>query len=272
MFTTVRLAPGVAVILRGPTSIQFGADATRSGIVETPHAAELVALLREAREPTSVDDLVARACSECAMPEHEAASIIADLVAYRVLVDSPEHCALVIGRSALSSAVKPLLRGAHIEVRSPLPGESSERFLAAADETAPLLVVDQPLSASHLAHLTRRRVGAVVPATLVDARVIIGPIGPCLHCAHLYHVDRDANWPHVQRVLRESPTTPDPLVVAAGAAAAARVMRRLCAVPDPPGVSAPPLLRGTRIVVDPFAPATESVEVLRSHPRCPACF
>ncbi|WP_342319191.1 hypothetical protein [Corynebacterium mayonis] len=270
--TFLRFAPGTTAVVRGPRSVQFGADATRSGVVDAPSAAALVKLLQELKSPTRLDTVLARAESVCGFTPEETMSLVNDLVAYRVLVAHTPRGALIIGRSAVSTALLQLLASARIHVRTLLPGESIDRFLSTTDPTAPMAVVDNPLSAMHLAHLTRHRPGPVISVTLVDARVFIGPLGPCLYCAHLYHVDRDANWLHVARMLREASPTPDPLVVSAGAAAVARIMRRLCGAPDPPGVSAPAPPRGTQIVVDPFAPEPISQHQLGPHPSCPVCF
>ncbi len=275
--TIIRFAPGATVFARGPGSVQFGVDATRSGIVETPSAPGLVSVLRALHAPTRLGSLLDSARATCGFGEEETLSLIADLLSYRILVTAPPRPALVIGRGPLRDALLPLLAGARLQARTPLLRESPERFLAACDPTLPLVVIDQIAAATHLAHVARRRTGPVLPVFLVDARVFIGPLGPdrggpCLHCAHLYHLDRDANWAHVAGVFRHDQPLPDPLVVAAGAAATARVVRRLCAAPDPPGVSAEPPARGLRLTVDPFGPQPEVREHLAPHPRCPVCF
>ncbi|WP_115685131.1 hypothetical protein [Corynebacterium senegalense] len=275
--TTLRFAPGATVIARGPASLQFGADATRSGIVETPAAPRLVPVLRALHTPTRLDRLIERAAADCGMTAEETTGLVADLVAYRVLLTDATPTALIIGRGPLAAALRPLLAAAGVRVRSPLHNEGPERFLAGSDDAAPLIVVDDLTTTAHLAHLTRNRGGAVLPVTLVDARVFAGPLslgrgGPCLHCAHLYHLERDANWPAVLRLIRDARPLPDPLVVSAGAAAVARLARRLSGAPDPPGVSADYPARGTRVVVDPFGPVPWAAETLRPHPRCPVCY
>ena len=275
--TIIRFAPGATVFARGPGSLQFGADATRSGIVETPAAGPLAGVLRTLRSPTRLEWLVETARAECGLEPEEILSLVADLLSYRVLVTTPPSAALLVGRTPLGDALLSLLASARMQVRTPLRRESHERFLANSDRSLPLLVVDQLVSATHLAHLTRQRSGPIVPVSLVDARVFVGPVGmdrsgPCLHCAHLYHVDRDANWARVARAIRDNPPEPDPLVIAAGAAAAARVVRRICGAPDPPGVSAKHPARGLRLIVDPFGPEPEVQEELPPHPSCPVCY
>ncbi|WJY67516.1 hypothetical protein [Corynebacterium auris] len=273
----VQFAPGVTVVLRGPGTIQFGVDATRSGVIETPAAAELARTLQCLRFPTRVELLAERARRECGLSEHDTAGLVAELISYRVLVAAAPSPAALIGRGPLAAAIRPLLTAARIPVRAPLRGESSERFLDGCDPTLPLAVVDELATATILAHAARRRTGPVLSASLIDARVFLGPLGsgpagPCLECAHLYHTDRDANWPRIVRRVRDNPAPPDPLVVAAGAAAAAGIIRRLCGAPDPPGVSAPAPRRGSLVIVDPFGPAPVTHQTLAPHPACPMCY
>ncbi|SDS36925.1 hypothetical protein [Corynebacterium timonense] len=275
--TTVQFAPGATVLLRGPASIQFGIDATRSGVIETPVAAALADVLSCLRVPTRLDALAERARRACGLSENDTLSLVAELVSYRVLLTGTPRPVALIGRSPLAAAITPLLVAARIPVRAPLRGESPERFLDNCDPTIPLVVVDQLSAATIFAHALRRHTGPTFAASLIDARTFLGPLktghgGPCLHCTHLYHHDRDANWGRVTRQARANPTPPDPLVVAAGAAAAACIIRRLCGAPDPPGVSAPAPERGTFVVVDPFGPVPFTRDVLDPHPSCPVCY
>lgn len=58
---TVRFAPGVRVLRRDESTIQFGVDATRSGAINVP-ADQALAVFERAHDPIDVEDLV----SSCA--------------------------------------------------------------------------------------------------------------------------------------------------------------------------------------------------------------
>ncbi|WP_156806856.1 hypothetical protein [Corynebacterium capitovis] len=249
-------------------------DATRSGIIETPLASSLLPALETLHNPTTLEVFAQRADRDAGISLEAARSLVADLLSYRIVVSAPPRTLILLGSGPLADALTPALTHARLRVRRPLLGEPLPHFLASADPTAVLAIVDELAAAPLIAARSRHRTGPVVPISTVDSRVFIGPVGigrsgPCPRCCHLYHRDRDSSW---DRVIGHAPTEPDPVVVLAGAAAAGRILRRLCAVPDPPGVSAPDVARGTRVIVDPYSPVPETHEVLSPHPSCPVCY
>lgn len=273
MVENVRFAPGVQVTQRGPNVLQFGADATRTGLVRAPDAASILPVLRSCGRPRRVDSLVGALAAH--MEPQAAESLVHDLIAYRILVPAARLKVLATGAGPLASRTAELLSASGVEVRFPLREETLPRFMFRNGRDCPLIAFNSGRQVGDLVSAKRTLDRPFVPVTQVDARVFIGPIaaasGPCPMCAHLYHVDRDSNWNHVVDQVALDQYT-EPLSLAAGAAAAALVVRRLLGVPDAPGVSAPPPGAGTLTIVDPFAPTPVAVTTLPQHPDCPVCY
>lgn len=277
--TRIRLGPCVRILLRGDEALQFGLDATRSGVIETPLAVQLVPALESLRTPRPLHEALA-ALERCGMTSLAARSLIDELVSYRVITPERSPTVLLVGSGALIDALSTLLRSSGVVVRTPLGSEPLERTLSATDSAAadaPVAFVDDVRHPLGVARSLRESGRPALPVTMVDARVFIGPLavgrpGPCLRCAHFYHVQRDAHWDCLTHELTGSTGPSDPATVAAGAAASAVILRRLCAVPGPPGVSAPPPRRGDLLIADPFGPEPLTRSRLPSHPRCKVCF
>lgn len=274
--TPIRLAPGVRVLVRGRGVLQFGLDATRCGVIDTSLAEHLQPVLERLSAPAPLGEVL-DALAQAGMVPAAARNLIDELVAYRVIVAEHPLAVLLIGSSPLADALSTLLRASGITVRSPLASEPLSRALASADPSTPAAFVDQLPHARDIARLVRHRSGASLPVSTVDARVFIGPLGvgragPCLYCAHLYHAQRDAQWEHLVDALAAAPAQPDAVTTAAGAVAAATVLRRLAGVPDPPGVSAKAPARGEMLIADPFGPVPLVRSAHGPHPRCPVCY
>lgn len=275
----LRLAPGVRVLLRGNNALQFGLDATRSGVIETPLAGKLRPVLASLSTPRPREEVVA-ALSGCSMTASAALSLVDELLSYRVLVVEEAPALLMFGSGALYDAVSALMRASNVAVRTPLQSEPVHRTLSTAPTSAagcPVAYVDDLSHRLDAAKVLRDSGRPVLPVYTVDARVFIGPLslgrpGPCLQCAHLYDLQRDARWEFLTREFDARPAEPNPTTVAAGAAAASVVLRRLCGVADPPGVSAPPPRRGDVLIADPFGPHALTRSRLAPHPRCRLCF
>ncbi|WP_040422424.1 hypothetical protein [Corynebacterium lipophiloflavum] len=274
--TPIRLAPGVRVFVRGRNVLQFGLDATRCGVIDTALAELIQPVLARLRAPTPLSDVL-DALNQTGMAPEAARNLIDELAAYRIVVAEEPRTVLLVGSSPLADALSMLLRASGITVRTPLADEPLSRGLASADPTTPAAFVDQLPNARDIARLVRHRSGATLPVSTVDARVFIGPLGvgragPCLYCAHLYHAQRDEQWEHLVAALDATPARPDAVTIAAGASAAAMVLRRLAGVPDPPGVSAKAPARGEMFVSDPYGPVPLVRSVHGPHPRCPVCY
>ncbi len=271
--TKMQLADGCRPFMRTADVIQFGSDATRTGMISTPAAAKLLPLLESLERPKQmrgVVEMFARAVGESA-----AQSFVADLVSYRILVPVRQRRVLILGNCELSRHLREQLDAAGVEHRSPVRGESLGKFLLSNDPWMPLAIVNAPLKLAELAIEAKHRRGLILPVQQLDARVTVGPVcgvgGPCLMCVHLHHMDRDPNWEKIAaRVPFGGPA--DPAALGAGAAASAVVLRRLVGLPDPPGVSAPEPRPGTVTVVDPFGPEPVARAQVPQHPDCPLCF
>lgn len=271
--TRVKLAFGAHPFLRANNVIQFGADATRTGMVTTDNAEEVSALLAGLVRVRQLGWVVNQLSA--AIGADAARSLADDLVSYRVLVPAAAPGVLLVGHGPLATALSAQLRDAGVQVRSPARNEALAKFLLRGDRWMPVAAVNATALFNELAAHTRQRQGPVVPVTQTDARVIVGPVcarpGPCPLCVRLYLLDRDPNWPVVEQHAPLS-VKGEPAAAAAGAAVASVVLRRLAGVPDPPGVSAPAPRAGHLTVVDPFAPVPVAAAQLPPHPDCSLCF
>lgn len=269
----VKLAQGAHPFLRADNVMQFGTDATRTGLVTTDNAKDVAALLGMLMRPRRLG-WVLEQLAELISAE-AARSLVDDLLSYRVLVPAVKPEVLLVGHGRLAAAVTARLRECGLDVRTQARNEALSKFLLRGDTWVPVAAVNTTALLGELAALTRQRQGPVLPVTQVDARVVVGPVcarpGPCPLCVRLYLLDRDPNWPVVEQRAPLS-VQGEPIAAAAGAAFAAMSLRRLAGVPDPPGVSAPKPDAGLLTVVDPFAPEPVSTATLPPHPDCAMCF
>lgn len=273
--TTLQLAPGIRAFVRAPNVVQFGSDATRTGMISTTAATEVASRINRLREARTYSTIVGLLAGPLGGPE-AARSVVADLVSYRLLVPARRQCVLVLGNGALASQATRLLDEAGVHTRSAVRGESLTRFLLRQDSSHPVVAFDPSVLSPKLDPVLNQRKGPFVPVTQIDARVFVGPVcqpkkGPCPHCIRLYLLDRDPNWDLVTRS-RPASAVPEALSAHAGAVAAALLAGRLAGVPDPPGVSAPPPGPGTTVVVDPYGPEQVRTTTLSPHSDCPVCF
>ncbi len=271
--TRIQLARGVRVFVRAPETIQFGADATRTGLITVPSADEVVTVLDSLTHPRMLKTVVAALAVH--LGEARARSLIDDLITYRLLIPTTTPQVLVVGRDALASQITLLLSRRGVVTRSPMKDESVSKFLLDHEPHLPVLAVNCAAEVDQIAAATRGRRGPVVPVTQFDARVVVGPVcapsGPCPVCARLYLLDRDPNIAQVEEHLPPA-IAAEPVSLAAGAVAAATVAGRLAGALDPPGVSAPTPVAGDVVVADPFAPVPVVSQRVPSHPDCPMCF
>lgn len=271
--TQVKLAGSAHPFLRAANVIQFGADATRTGLVTTDHAEDVAAVLATLLRPRQVSWVVDQLSA--LLGDAAARSLVDDLVSYRILVPSTKLAVLLVGCGALTTSLATQLGESGLLVRTPARGEALSRFLLRTDRWLPVAAVNATAQLGELAALTRLRHGPVLPVTQADARVVVGPVcarpGPCPLCARLYLLDRDANWDVVEQHVPFN-AHGEAATAAAGAAFAAVALRRLAGVPDPPGVSAPAPTPGQLTVVDPFAPTPLATASVPPHPDCPVCF
>ena len=273
-FSNVRLAPGVSVFLRAQNLIQFGLDATRTGVIETPFAKELSLLISATVTPTPLHHLT-RAFTAY-VGANAAESMVADLVSFRILVPADPVPVILLGNSPLAKQLSRVLRGCGVEVRSPMRNTTEQRFVGRADTWVPVVAVDKLAEAEAVARMTKQRVGATVPVNLVDSQVFVGPLfdgegSACLACTARHFSDVDDGWSIALRHFPAGPHSPDHVVLSAGAAAAAAYIRRVAGVAQPPGVSMAAPVSGELHVVDPFATTFMKRKTVLPHPRCEVC-
>ena len=270
----MRLADGAHVYLRGRDAVQFGLDATRAGIVETTHAPLIMATLLGTRRPRTRGDLLTALCG-AGLSREAATSLVDDLLVYRILVPVEPRSVILLGRGRLATAVSELLRDARLSVRTPIRGESEFAYLAEADGSLPVIVVDRLAHSRAMSPMLTRLARTWIPVSVVDHRGVIGPLridaaGPCPLCADLHHTDTDPYWHRVVTQLPGGPVHPAPATVAGTAAHTAAVVGALLGVPAPPGVTPLQPRPGEVTVTDPWTGTQRTV--LEVHPQCPVCF
>ncbi|MDO5512253.1 hypothetical protein [Corynebacterium sp.] len=272
--TTLRLAHGAHVYLRGRDALQFGVDATRAGVVETTLAPVIMSALLRARRARPRTELVTTLTS-AGLDRAAAESLLDDLCAYRILVPQEEHSVILLGRGRLAQQLVDILHTSGVTVRSPVRGESEYAYLAAAEVTVPVVVVDRLAHSRAMAPMLTRFAPTSVPVSLVDHRGVIGPLridaaGPCPLCHDLHHTDRDTQWHRVVTQLPGGPASPSPAAEGMVAGQAGALIAALAGVPAPPGVAPLSPAPGEVTITDPWVGVTR--EVMHSHPRCPVCF
>lgn len=274
-------APGVRTIQRDEGCVQFGADATRVGIIETEQPDTLASALDKLPRVFSRADFSA-AAKPAGLLHSAAHSLFDDLLAYGIVRSAAPNPVIVLGASPLATMLRNALAESNFVVRSPLPGEPEETYLGmqnAYDQNIPVVVVDRLAQATTMAPMLLSLARTWVPVSLVDATGIIGPVhvdglGPCPLCAELHRTDRDPTWhAAAQGISREQPTTGHHFPTAAAHATIAHVivtLESLCGLSPPPGAPPHRVHPGQFSELDPYVRPQH--RVVDNHPRCPECF
>ncbi len=276
---TLRLAPGVQVFIRDEGAIQFGLDATRTGVVELPPLAavdvdRVAAVLMRLLSPTPATETVV-SLHAVGLEFRLARDLIDDLVAFRVLHRVEEAPVYLVGDSALARATADILHAGGATVRRPVIDESEAHFIAAAQKDAPVLLVDRLPASRRLAPVLARTRRVWLSGAVLGCHGVVGPLrldgaGPCPMCVDLHRADADPAWGPVLAQLDGRPAAPDPAVVAATAACLATLTAQLAGLPAPPGVRLPEPVAGAVTELD--ATGVPRRGRLEPHPRCPVCF
>lgn len=270
------LAPGVTVLVRDATHLQFGLDATRSGVIASPHAAQLAEIFGGLASPCTPELLIGAIVSQTGVDNAAARSLIDDLVAFRILIPPVRPTVYMVGSSPLAEVLEEHLHEAGFVVRSPRRDESDAVFMASTDPSVPTLVVDNLARSNITAGIMQSRLGLVLPVTLMDHRVIIGPMrnrgrGACIMCLHLTLTDLDHRWHAVATQAQEIPQRIDHSVAIAAAAEVSALLRRVDGAMVPPGVASATPAAGDYVVVDPFVTPYRTEATLGEHESCPVC-
>ena len=247
----LKLADGVPMVWRTPTSVQLGVDAPIVVVADVTAGVER--MLAALRPGVSVSgwNMLAR---DAGLSEDEAAALLARLEpAMQAGQPAASGRVLVTGDSPLALSLATVLR--------------DEGLLAGEDDTSPslaVLVADWVLGPDDAATWLRRDVPHL-PVVSADRSVTVGPFvepgrSPCVYCVQLARTDADPAWPAVAAQLwgRPGPAMSQLTVMSAAAFTARAVRGRLR---DGPSDAA----RGWRIS---DAGATVSAWTAQLHPRC----
>lgn len=256
--------------------MQFGLDASRAGILETPAAPQVAAALKTLTRPTdldrALDGLVA-----AGLEEPSAICLVEELLVHGVLTPHQPAQVFLVGSTPLAFHLAGLLDSYGVKVRTPFADEDPALALRGIDPRWPVIVVDQIGARPELAHRLVRMPNPVLPVAVLDKRGLIGPArvtgrGPCLMCLELTWVRRDEHFHTVASQLADTGalTRQDPTTVAATAASTAAQLEALRGHPLAVG---PALVEpGDCVVVDPYSPESSHRFRLTAHAGCPVCF
>lgn len=247
----LKLADGVPLVWRTPTSLQLGVDAPAVVVAGvTPGVERMLAALRAGVSPAGWD-MLAR---EAGVSDADAGALLHRL---EPVLQAPRTTAsarvLVTGDGMLAQAVADLLADlgllARASEREPDLAVLVAGWVLGPDDAAPWLRRDVP-------HL---------PVVAADRAVSVGPFvepgrGPCVYCTQLARADADPAWPAVATQLwgRPGPALTR-LALASVSAFVVRAVRARLA--DGPGDQP----RGWRLSDE---GATISAWTARLHPRC----
>ncbi|MCL0245925.1 TOMM precursor leader peptide-binding protein [Corynebacterium sp. CCM 8835] len=278
----VRLAPTVSMHLRRGRNLQFGLDPTWAGIIDTlpPDTTTRIRdVLAGTRTPVTVDELTDALVSAGGTPA-ETATLIDELIDYGALLRVPVGVPRVgvLGEDRAADGIRDLVAQYGAEVSGRLPGERPGGFLRTFSPGAPVVLTGAPDELHDLSTPIIQRGGDVIPVTVIDGRVVLGPLrlrgaGPCPLCARLHRFDADPDAP------REAPRfgdgswlPPDPVVLRTVVTTAAALVLRFAGVTaPPPGPERDLPSAGTVITVDPHR-LTSTATRFGVHPHCPDCW
>ena len=280
--TLIQLAPTVGLHLRRNGALQFGVDSAWAGVIDTltPETTRRVhSLLTDTRSPVTDGELT-EALVEAGVAPAETATLIDELLGYGVLVPvrGVTHRIGVLGENPLADGVRDLLVEHGVEVSGRLPGERPGGFLRTFAPGSPVVVTGAPDELPGLALPILQRGGDVIPVTVVDGRVVLGPLrlrgeGPCPLCLRLHQCDTDPDGPRdTFRFGDGGWLPPDPVVLHTAVTSTAALVLRCAGVTAPaPGPDRGFLSVGTVLTVDPHRLTTGSVRY-GTHPHCPECW
>ncbi|HCG46730.1 TOMM precursor leader peptide-binding protein [Corynebacterium flavescens] len=271
----LQLTYGCQAVVREPGVVQFGADATRMGLIEVTGATEVAAVLNALAEPAPrariIEDL-----RDCGLGVMASSSLVADLVGYGILRPPAMASYLtILGDSVLAGRLRAMAQSDGFELRTPLGEESLGSYASSLDSDIPVVAVDSLADPVDTANALDGHGLTWLPVSLLDSRGFIGPLrrgeqGPCPLCAHLHRVDADPRWHHVSQQLAQTPGIADPAAIQAVAAQALIQIRKLAGRPLPPGASGATMLNGEVLEVDVYG--RNQQRFLNEHRRCPVCF
>lgn len=268
------LSRNARILLRPPTGVQFGTDATRSGIVRLPDqlAAPVAAVLAGCRQPRA--NVVGRLCA-AGLAEPAARTLVEDLLAHGVLVEPDEAPQVaIIGASRTTDLLRDMLAETGYSVRVPLRGEPDGSFLSRTESWIPTVIVGfHSLFPAKASYLARRP--TLIPGRIEDGLAVVGPLriggdGPCPFCVDLHELRRDPELRGLRAQLGPSLRF-DPLLEHLLAVRLAAAVLGLSSTTPAPGMRVAPARPGQ---IQRFSAYHERVETSRFNRLhlCPLCF
>lgn len=277
----LKLSDAARIVVRPGPAIQFGVDATRSGVVDSiapQQVGGVVKALAAARgglPAGQIRSLLTRG----GLSELAAQSLLHELTEYGILQVLPrtQPRVAVLGRGPLATAISELLEASGCTVRRPLRGETDSKFLRMLSGEVPLVAVDKLAHARPLAPAVRNGLRTVfLPVQLIDGHGLVGPVanwssGPCPLCTQLHRTDVDPAWPQLLTQLPGSSPAGAPVTIAATAAQATAIVLQVVGLDSPAlGTAKREWIPGTMVQVEPFSGGREFV--VEQHRHCPLCF
>lgn len=179
----LRLDPGLPMLWRSPSSVQFGADEPAAVLSDVTEGEDR--LLAALAAGVSETGFVMLADSLRVSAERSQALLEALAPVLAREPSSASRVAAVLGDNALARAIAGLL-------------SASDALGSVEDASLVVLVADWVVSpADHLRWLNRDV--PHLPVVVSERGVTVGPavdpgVGPCLYCVHLARVDDDPAW------------------------------------------------------------------------------
>lgn len=179
----LRLDPGLPLLWRSPSSVQFGSDEPAAVLDEISEGEDrLIAALAAGVSETGF----AMLAETLEIAPDRSQSLLAALEPVLAReVEAPTRVAAVLGDSPLARAIAGLL-------------SASDALGSVEDAALVVLVADWVVTpADHLQWLNRDV--PHLPVVTAERAVTVGPLvepgaGPCLYCVHLARVDEDDAW------------------------------------------------------------------------------
>lgn len=179
----LRLDPGLPLLWRSPSSVQFGSDEPATVLDDVSEGEDrLIAALAVGVSETGFEML-----AESLEVSPDRSRALLDALAPLLFrePESPTQVAAVLGDSPLARAIAGLLA-------------ASDALGSVEDAALVVLVADWVVTPADHLHWLNRDVPHL-PVVTAERIVTVGPlvepgVGPCLYCVHLSRVDEDAAW------------------------------------------------------------------------------
>lgn len=270
------LSPSARMVVRPPTYLQFGLDATTAGMVRLP--AELLPRVMKTLNlcQRPVGNLVEKLI-DAGLEKTYATVLIDDLLRHGVLRRAAVGEIAILGTCAAANKLAEVFAtGYGIRAYLQRRGESAHAFLDRTRHDMPLVVIGSRVSSRRLGSVNRRiaQYQTIIPAQLFDAHIVIGPLkleghGPCPTCVEIKAMSKDPEW---RTILAQcSKPRVDLATQQLLVARLAGMITTLHYQYPAPGIAAVRPVPGLILVENPYT--TEiTTQVLESELLCPDCY